>query len=236
MTDPIALPTPEPPSLLPLTPTLERILTAAREALGESGFAAFSTRSVADKAGVPLSQIHYHFGSKQQLLLRVLEEENRELVERQREMFAGPGSFAEKWDRACDYLETDLGSGYVRRLHELFGQAYADPVVAAALRQMCLGWVSAIADVVRRSLRPETLARVGLTPDAFAAIAGASFLGAESFILIGLGEGVVPNRQALRQVGRWIAVLEARQASAARSGRRAGSSARGGRASGDARS
>ena len=208
----------------PRPPTLDRILTAARDCLGASGFAAFSTRAVADAAGVPLSQIHYHFGSKQQLLLRVLEEENRELVARQRAMFEGPGSFAEKWDRACDYLETDLGSGYVRRLHELFGQAYADPLVAAALRDMIMGWAGAIADLVRRSLRPETLARVGLSPEAFAAIAGSAFIGAEDFILIGLSEGELPNRQGLRQVGRWIAVLEARQASADRTragGRRA---------------
>jgi AcrR family transcriptional regulator len=196
--------------------TLDRILAAARECLGTNGFAAFSTRAVADAAGVPLSQIHYHFGSKQQLLLRVLAEENRGLVERQRAMFEGPGSFAEKWDRACDYLEADLGSGYVRRLHELFGQAYADPVIAAALREMLLSWLRAIADLVRRSLRPETLARVGLTPEAFAALAGSAFLGAESAILIGMGEADAPNRQGLRQVGRWIAVLEARQASADR--------------------
>src|SRR5207245_7948217 len=118
--EPVALPVAEPAAR---QSTLDRILAAARECLGASGFAAFSTRAVAEQAGVPLSQIHYHFGSKQQLLLRVLEEENRGLVARQRAMFEGPGSFAEKWDRACDYLETDLGSGYVRRLHELFGQA-----------------------------------------------------------------------------------------------------------------
>lgn len=197
-------------------PTVDRILQAARDCLGADGFSAFSTRAVADRAGVPLSQIHYHFGSKQQLLLRVLAEENRALISRQRAMFEGPGSFAEKWDRACDYLETDIGSGYVRRLHEIFGQAYSDPDVAAALREMVMGWHRTIADLVRRSLAPATLARVGLTPEAFAAIAGAAFLGAESVILIGLDEAQSPSRQGLRQVGRWIAVLEARQASADR--------------------
>jgi len=200
----------------PRPSTVERILDAARDCLGESGFAAFSTRAVAERAEVPLSQIHYHFRSKQQLLLRVLGRENDALVTRQRAMFEGPGSFAEKWDRACDYLETDIGSGYVRRLHELFGQAYSDPVIAAELRAMIRSWQTAIADLVRRSLRPETLARVGLTPEAFAALAGNAFLGAESSILIGLTEAEAPNRQGLRQVGRWIAVLEARQASAAR--------------------
>jgi AcrR family transcriptional regulator len=211
------------PSAEPRASTVDRILEAARECLGESGFAAFSTRAVAERAEVPLSQIHYHFRSKQQLLLRVLEEENQALVTRQRAMFEGPGSFAEKWDRACDYLESDLGSGYVRRLHELYGQAYADPVIAADLRAMTDGWLTAIADLVRRSLRPETLARVGISPEAFAAIAGSAFLGAESMILIGMDEARAPNRQGLRQVGRWIAVLEARQASATKDGATASS-------------
>jgi len=218
MTDTSELKSEVVPTAEPRATTVDRILDAARECLGESGFAAFSTRAVAERADVPLSQIHYHFRSKQQLLLRVLEEENQALVMRQRAMFEGSGSFAEKWDRACDYLETDIGSGYVRRLHELFGQAYADPVIAAALRNMTDSWLTAIADLVRRSLRPETLARVGLTPEAFAAIAASSFLGAESMILIGMAESRAPNRQGLRQVGRWIAVLEARQASAARDG------------------
>jgi len=202
--------------------TERRILDAARDRLGEAGIAAFSTRAVSDRAGVPLSQIHYHFGSKQRLLLRVLSEENEALVARQRQMFEGRGSFAEKWDRACDYLETDIGSGYVRRLHELFAQSYTDPEIAAAMRTMIKGWQQAIADLVRRSLQPGTLARVGLTPEAFAALAGGAFLGAETQILIGLTESDAPNRQGLRQIGRWIALLEARQASdeAARAGTR----------------
>ena len=47
--------------------TEDRILAAARACLLRSGYAAVSTRAVADDAGVPLSQIHYHFGSKRQI-------------------------------------------------------------------------------------------------------------------------------------------------------------------------
>ena len=60
------------PAKEPSLSTARRILTAARAALLESGFAALSTRSVAEKAGVPLSQIHYHFRSKEQLILAML--------------------------------------------------------------------------------------------------------------------------------------------------------------------
>ena len=37
------------------------------------GYAGLSTRKVAEEAGVPLSQLHYHFGSKGGLILALLE-------------------------------------------------------------------------------------------------------------------------------------------------------------------
>ena len=49
------------------------------------GYAGLSTRKVAEEAGVPLSQLHYHFGSKQGLILALLEEENQRRLARQRE-------------------------------------------------------------------------------------------------------------------------------------------------------
>ncbi|MCZ6738117.1 MAG: TetR family transcriptional regulator, partial [Actinobacteria bacterium] len=45
--------------------TRAEILDAARRCLLADGYAALSTRKVAEDAGVPLSQIHYHFGSKE---------------------------------------------------------------------------------------------------------------------------------------------------------------------------
>ena len=55
-----------------LTDTRGTILEAARNVLLQDGYAKLSTRRVAELADVPLSQIHYHFGSKQQLILGVL--------------------------------------------------------------------------------------------------------------------------------------------------------------------
>ena len=79
----------------------------ARRLLAD-GYANLSTRRVADAAGVPLSQIHYHFGSKQQLILAVLEAENARLLERQRAMFGGPEPLWQQWERACDFFDEDL--------------------------------------------------------------------------------------------------------------------------------
>ena len=166
--------------------TEQRILGSARACLLRSGYGAVSTRSVAEGAGVPLSQIHYYFGSKRQLLLTVLESENARLLERQRALYAGPEPLSVQWQRACDYLDEDLHSGYVRILHELWGQSYSDPDLAVALREAISGWHELIADVIHRAFDQDILQRLGLTPAGVAALVVASFLGAEIEILLGL--------------------------------------------------
>lgn len=45
----------------------ERILDVAQELFGEYGFAATSTRAIAQAAGVNLAQLHYYYGSKRDL-------------------------------------------------------------------------------------------------------------------------------------------------------------------------
>src|SRR6476620_8163408 len=93
--------------------TSRMILDAAQACLCQDGYARFSTRRVAEQAGVPLSQIHYHFGSKQGLVLAVLEDQNQRLLQRQTRTFSEPMPLSRRWERACDYLDEDLSSGYV---------------------------------------------------------------------------------------------------------------------------
>ena len=94
--------------------TRDRIIDAAKEVLIEEGHANASTRAVAERAGVRLSLVHYHFGGKQGLLVEVLGRENEQLLERQRELYAAPGPPAEKWRVACELLDQDLA----RRLND----------------------------------------------------------------------------------------------------------------------
>jgi AcrR family transcriptional regulator len=110
--------------------TRAAIVAAARSCLLADGYANLSTRRVADAAQVPLSQIHYHFGSKRQLILAVLGAETARLLERQREMFDAPEPLWVRWERACDFLDADLDSGYVRILQEMIAAGWSDPEVA----------------------------------------------------------------------------------------------------------
>jgi len=176
------------------------ILAAARGCLLADGYANLSTRRVAEAAEVPLSQIHYHFGSKRQLILAVLEAENKRLLERQREMFDAPEPLWVRWELACDFLDADIESGYVRILQEMIAAGWSDPEVAAAVREMVGGWYRLLADVARHE-QEQGADFGGFTPDEVAALMATPFLGAEELILLGVTESVLPVRSALRKVG-----------------------------------
>ncbi len=180
--------------------TRTRILAAARESLLADGYANLSTRRVAEIAEVPLSQIHYHYGSKRQLILAVLAAENERLLERQRQMFDRPQPLWVRWELACDFLDTDVASGYVRILQEMIAAGWTDAEVAASVREMTGGWYRLLADVARRE--QEAGADLGgFTPHEVAALMGTPFLGAEELILLGVTEDELPMRSALRKVG-----------------------------------
>ena len=187
--------------------TGNKILRAAKESLLERGYAQLSTRSIAETAAVPLSQIHYHFGSKQDLVLAVLEDENRRLLERQGEMFRRELPLWKRWEQACDYLEEDLDSGYVRVLQEMTAVGWSNQEVAAAVRESLKGWFDLLAEVARRA--SERLGGLGPFTTAEASVlAGAPFLGIEALILLGFSEEELPMRSALRKVGDLLRSME----------------------------
>ncbi|MFD2470107.1 TetR/AcrR family transcriptional regulator [Amycolatopsis silviterrae] len=59
----------------------QRLLTAATELVSERGWAAVSTRVLADRAGVTPSVVHYHFPSLQALLREAVLDAMREVLE-----------------------------------------------------------------------------------------------------------------------------------------------------------
>jgi AcrR family transcriptional regulator len=182
------------------TETRVAILEAARKCLLRDGYASLSTRHVAEAADVPLSQIHYHFGSKQELILAVLAAENERLLERQAAMYAGDDPLWRQWQLACDYLEADLESGYVRILQEMVAAGWSDATLAASVRNQLAGWFHLLADVARREER-RTGSLGPFTPEEVAALMGLPFMGAEAAILLGIPESDVPTRSALRKIG-----------------------------------
>ena len=185
------------------------LLDAAAQVISDHGYSGLSTRLVAETADVPLSQIHYHFGSKLDLVLAVLDEQNRTLLERQRAMFSSETPLWLQWDQACDFLEDDLRSGYVRLLHEMIAAGWSDDRIASAVKQQMRGWHGLLADVARRA----TEGRGGSDPftaEEYATLAVSAFLGAEQLILLGFAEETMPARSALRKIGRLLRIIQER--------------------------
>jgi AcrR family transcriptional regulator len=190
--------------------TSTSILEAAKKVLRQSGYSGLSTRDVAAAAGVPLSQIHYHFGSKQGLMLALFDYLNAQLLDRQNAMFHDKAfTLSQRWDRACDYLEEDIASGYVRVLQELIAASWSEPEVARVVRNGIMGWVDLIAEVGRQAERE--LGGLGpFSPVEVASLIASAFIGGESLYLLGLEKKGAPVRQSLRRVGDAIRLAESR--------------------------
>jgi AcrR family transcriptional regulator len=184
------------------------LLEAAKKVLRQNGYAGLSTRDVAAAAGVPLSQIHYHFGSKQGMVLALFEYLNAQLLDRQNALFHDSTlKFSEQWDRACDYLDDDIASGYVRVLQELIAASWAEPEVARVVRTGLLNWFDLITELARKADRE--LGGLGpFSAQEVAALIGCGFLGGESLYLLGGEKKGVPLRQALRRFGDLIRIAE----------------------------
>ena len=191
--------------------TRSQILTAAEATLREHGYAALSTRQIASSAGIPLSQIHYHFGSKQGLLASLFEFQTERLLDRQQRMFADTSTMlSTKWDLACKYLDDDVDSGYVRVQMELLAAGWSDPAIASIVRAGLRGWTGLIADLARAA--EESLGGLGgFDAEEIAALVGGAFLGAEAQLLVGLEDAKVPIRRALRRIGQTIRDRETQQ-------------------------
>jgi len=189
--------------------TRSRIVAAAKGALLDAGYANVSTRGIAEAAGVPLSQIHYHFGSKQNLMLALLDKENQARLARQEAMFDTELPLWKQWMQACDYFDDDIESGYVRLLLEMTAAGWSNPEIARVVRDELRGWFDLLAEVAKRAM-----GRFGglsaFTAEEIAALAGLPFLGAEAVILLGLDDTQVAARSALRKIGELLRVLEER--------------------------
>ena len=167
------------------------LLEATERCLHRYGLNGVSTRRVADAARMPLSQIHYHFGSKEDLILALLAYKNERLLNRQAAMYAQELPLWKRWKQACDYLDDDLSSGYVRVLQEMMAAGWSNPAIARAVRELLSGWfvlLTGVADEAAKGLA----SKGPFKSDEIASLVGAAFLGAESLLLLGVQETEIP--------------------------------------------
>jgi AcrR family transcriptional regulator len=186
------------------------ILKAARQCLIRLGHARVSTRVVAAEAGVNQSLIHYYFGTKDGLILAVLADMSRELLERQAAMYGTHESFAAKWEEACRFFTEDLRSGWVRLLMEVSALGVANPAVGAEVRKITAPWRTLLQKVVGEAL--EHLGITAVTAEEVTAFIVCFWRGMELDLMLSIPEAEGHHRRSLDAFGRFVGWLEAERA------------------------
>lgn len=191
-----------------LNTTKVALLEAAKMVLLAEGFSGLSTRAIATAANTQMSQIRYHFGSKDGIVLALYTYMTDQIIERQTDLFIDPNVLlSKKWDVACDYLDADIESGYVRVLQELIAVGYANKDVQSSLRGGFTLWRDLHIKLAKEFA--ETSGSLGpFEPEEITALIAAVFVGAESLILLGCEDDLRPIRRALRQLGKVIQLFE----------------------------
>lgn len=195
--------------------TKTRILDAAFRCLATRGYGALSVREIARDAGVNHALINYHFGTKDRLVIAVLDEANRQLLLRQRLMYAAPGGFAGKWAQARRFYENDIASGFVRVQAELYAASLSNPGLREQFLPRVRAWKQVVLDAVREAFeayRPALPPAFG--PEAVASLLSEFWLGMEFARLIGGPDERAGHEQALDAVQQMLEALDAQAAPA----------------------
>lgn len=216
-----------PPRLLAeadLGETKAKILEAAFRRLASEGYAALSMREIARDAGVNHALINYHYRSKDQLVIAVLDEANRQLLERQHKMYRAPGGFADKWAQAREFYKSDLASGFVRMQAELWAASLSNAALREKFLPRILAWKQVVLEGVGEALAVLRQCGVRLPPPFTAEIIATwiseFWLGMEFADLLGAAEDRLPHRAALDAMQKLLEDLDKLAAKKARAKRR----------------
>ena len=195
------------------------ILQSARRRLCEGGYAHLNVRDIARDAGVNHALIGYHFGGKQQLVLAVLDDANKQLLGRQARMYNDTASASQKWQQACDFYEDDLQSGFVRLLMELMGASFTDEALRGEFLPRLLAWHELVEAAVTDFIQQSDL-NLPVSARAISAWIRWFWTGMEAGMALGITEQQGHQREALEAVAVLLRAVESRTRSKAAPARR----------------
>jgi AcrR family transcriptional regulator len=176
----------------------EALLDAAERLLADAGYAAVTTRRLAEEAGVNHGLVHYYFGSNENLLMRALERFTTRLIARQRELYAADLPFAEKWRTAMHYLVGDDIS-YQKIWLELQALAWNNADISERLARVNAEWRAVLTEAFDE---PRRQLGIELPLEALVSLVMTFNLG---IIVERLGGIETGHRELLDWIDRWIA-------------------------------
>jgi TetR/AcrR family transcriptional regulator, regulator of biofilm formation and stress response len=153
-----------------IVPTKLRIAEAAIRVARASGLANLTVGEVAKEAGVSTALVHYHFDTKQALIVAAAERAGTEEAEAMAGAFAH-GRGLETLDRIWEVLQERVTSGAARMRAELLVRTAREPDVAAVVGRSAAAVRAALASRLPALLRELGAALTGPADEVAAAIA-----------------------------------------------------------------
>ncbi|WP_437317566.1 TetR/AcrR family transcriptional regulator [Sorangium sp. So ce385] len=184
------------------------LLEAAYTLIAEKGLEGLRTRDIAARAGVNISTLHYYFGTKDALLVAIVEHVTDKFgKERKPARRAGAASPAEPPESLRAHLEGAWRSfqdhpHLATVLQELSLRAQRDPAARTAFRAVHREWNLGVEHLVRQGARAGQL-RSDLDPRAAAAMITSFIMGA--MLQLGIDAGAFDFHHVSGEIDRWLA-------------------------------
>lgn len=128
----------------------ERLLAAGEATLREQGFFDASARVIAERAGVAVGSIHYHFDSVEDLLLQSFDRANSQRLDDYRAVAEESDDLAALAANVGAFFAEDRDSGRFRMLTEMMAGAAGGGTLAEQVAERTEPWVEVANQAVRR--------------------------------------------------------------------------------------
>jgi AcrR family transcriptional regulator len=138
--------------------TKQQILQAAFETLRDKGFAAATSRAIADRGRFNAALVFYYFGSVDALLLAALDWTNGQRLSAYREALAAATTIDDALARAARLFEEDRDSGHVTVVSQMIAGSVARPELAPETLKRMEPWLAICEETVERVLGGTPLA------------------------------------------------------------------------------
>ena len=145
--------------------TRDQILQAAFDTLEDKGFAAATSRAVAERGGFNQALVFYYFGSMDALLLAALDWTNERRLSAYRAALADANTLDEVFATAARLFEEDRESGHVTVVSQMIAGSVARPELAPETLKRMQPWLELCEQTLERVLGTSALAQALPTRD-----------------------------------------------------------------------
>lgn len=140
--------------------TRQRIIGAMWTVTADRGLSALTVRDVAKQAGISHAMVHYHFESKDELILAAVEYARHYWIHPLEDIVYGPGTPEEKLERVIVWMAEPATTDVMRVHRQLLAQSEWNERLQASMAAEYARWRETFVDLFRRlkesgSLDPE---------------------------------------------------------------------------------